>query len=95
MRKGFLTYEEMHKYFHHVGGCHYQSYMTLHQIPLKFLIYEENFILFFISLIGTPQTLRCPEMEVSELTGAESFPHRPGEDQREPETHWSRWKKEI
>jgi hypothetical protein len=23
--------------------------MTLHQIPLNFLIYEENFLLFFIS----------------------------------------------
>ncbi len=30
MRKGFLIYEEMHKY------------MTLHQIPLNFLIYDEN-----------------------------------------------------
>ncbi len=42
MRKGFLIYEEMHKYFHHISGSR-QSYMTLHPIPLNFLIYEENF----------------------------------------------------
>jgi hypothetical protein len=26
--------------------------MTLHPIPLNFLIYEENFVFFFISVIG-------------------------------------------
>jgi hypothetical protein len=40
MRKGFLIYEEMHNYFHHIWGGRY-SYMTLHPIPLNFLIYEE------------------------------------------------------
>ncbi len=46
MRKGFLVYEEMHKYFHHIWGGRW-SYMTLHPIPLNFLIYEENFSFFF------------------------------------------------
>jgi hypothetical protein len=31
--------------------------MTLHPIPLNFLIYEENFILFFISVLTNE---RCP-----------------------------------
>ncbi len=52
MRKGFLIYEEVHKYFHHICGGRY-AYMTLHPIPLNFLIYEENFIFFFISVAGT------------------------------------------
>jgi hypothetical protein len=52
MRKGFLIYKEMHKYFHHIRGGRL-SYMTLHPIPLNFLIYEENFILFFISVLST------------------------------------------
>jgi hypothetical protein len=39
--KGFLIYEEMHKYFHHIWGGRY-SYMTLHPIPLNFLIYALN-----------------------------------------------------
>ncbi len=49
MRKGFLIYEKMHKYFliyeeavSHVWLC---NCSTLH-----FLIYEENFIFFFISV---------------------------------------------
>ncbi len=50
MRKGFLIYEEMNKYFHHTvhiwGGR--KSYKTLHPIPLNFLIIEETFI-FFLS----------------------------------------------
>jgi hypothetical protein len=29
----------------------WESYMTLHPIPLNFLIYEENFISFFISVV--------------------------------------------
>jgi hypothetical protein len=50
MRKGFLIYEEVRKFFpiyeeavSHIG-------MTLHPIPLDFLIYEENFLFFFISV---------------------------------------------
>ncbi len=31
--------------------------MTLHQIPLNFLIYEENFLFFFIS-VNTPYFFR-------------------------------------
>jgi hypothetical protein len=46
MRKGFLIYEEMHKYFHHIWGGRL-SYMTLHPIALNSLIYEENFLFFF------------------------------------------------
>ncbi len=51
MRKGFLIYKEMHKYFQHIVYDEVVShtYMTLLQIPLNFLIYEKNFILFFIS----------------------------------------------
>jgi hypothetical protein len=44
VRKDFLIYEEMHKY------KEVRSYMTLHPIPLNFLIYEENFLFFFISV---------------------------------------------
>ncbi len=49
MRKSFLIYEEMHKYFRHISGGR-QSYMTLQPIPLNFPLYEENVILFFISV---------------------------------------------
>ncbi len=52
MRKGFLIYKEMHKYFHH--KVYYEvvslTYRTLLPISLNFLIYEKNFILFFISV---------------------------------------------
>jgi hypothetical protein len=52
MRIDFLIYEEMHKYFHHILGGRY-LYMTLHPIPLNFLIYEENFILIFYQCISS------------------------------------------
>jgi hypothetical protein len=45
MRKGFLVYEEISKYFTIYGEA------VLHPIPPNFLIYEENFIFFFISVI--------------------------------------------
>ncbi len=48
MRKGFLIYEAMRKFSPIWGGC--LSYMTLHPIPLNFLLYEENFSFFFISV---------------------------------------------
>jgi hypothetical protein len=48
MRKTFLIYEEMHKYFHHT--VYEEVVMTFHPIPPNFLIYEENFIFFFISV---------------------------------------------
>jgi hypothetical protein len=53
MRKGFLMYKEMRKFF--PIYCMRMplvilSYMTLHPIPLNFLIYEENFLFFFISV---------------------------------------------
>jgi hypothetical protein len=47
MRKSFLIYEEMRKFF----PIYEESYMTLHPIPLNFLIYEGNFISFFISVV--------------------------------------------
>jgi hypothetical protein len=50
MRKGFLIYEEMRKYFtiyeeavSHISLCT--------PIPLNFLLYEEIFIFFFISVL--------------------------------------------
>ncbi len=50
MRKGFLIYEEMRKYFpiyeeavSHIWLCNCSI--------LKFLIYEENLIFFFISVV--------------------------------------------
>jgi hypothetical protein len=49
MRKGFLTAEEMRKFF---PIYEVAVYITLHPIPLNFLIYEENFIFFCISAEG-------------------------------------------
>jgi hypothetical protein len=43
MRKGFLIYEEMLKYL-----VIFEE--TLHPITFNFLIYEEDFIFFFISV---------------------------------------------
>ncbi len=40
MRKGFLIYEEMRKYFTPYMRRPLDSYMTLHPIPLNFLIYD-------------------------------------------------------
>ncbi len=40
MRKVFLIYEEMCKFLPIL------TYMTLHPIPLNFLIYEENFLFY-------------------------------------------------
>ncbi len=48
MRKGFLIYDDMRQFFPIYEEA--QSCMTLHPIPLHFLIYEENFFFFFISL---------------------------------------------
>jgi hypothetical protein len=52
MWKGFLIYKEMHKYFYHTVYDEVVShtYMTLLPTLLNFLIYEKNFILFFISI---------------------------------------------
>jgi hypothetical protein len=49
MRKGFLIYKEMRKYF----TIHKEAFSVYDfaPIPLNFLIYEENFIKFFISII--------------------------------------------
>ncbi len=48
MRKGFLIYEEMRKYFPIYEEAF--SYIILcNCCTLNFLIYEENFIFFFIS----------------------------------------------
>jgi hypothetical protein len=46
MRMGFLMYEETQKYL-----TIYESYMTLQPVLLNFLIYEENSIFFFISVM--------------------------------------------
>jgi hypothetical protein len=46
MRKGFPIYEEMRKFFPIYEEA--VSHMTLQPIPLNFLIYEENFMFFFI-----------------------------------------------
>ncbi len=58
MRKGFLIYEEMRKYF---NICMRRplviQYMTLHSIPLNFLIYEENLIFFFTRAVCTSMYL--------------------------------------
>ncbi len=52
-RNGFLIYEEMHKYFQYKEVISHKG-MTLHPIPLNLKIYEENFILFFISVLNIP-----------------------------------------
>ncbi len=46
MRKGFLIYDEMHKYFHHIWEGRW-SCMTFHPILLNFLIYVENYLFLF------------------------------------------------
>jgi hypothetical protein len=52
MRKGFLIYEEMRKYLLIYEEA--DSHMWLGNCSrLNFLIYEENFISFFISVAGT------------------------------------------
>ncbi len=50
MRKGISIYEEMRKYFTIYEEAVSHSYNSLHPIPLNFLIYEENFIVFFVSV---------------------------------------------
>ncbi len=64
MRKGFLIYEEMCKYFpvyeeavSHIWLCNCSI--------LNFLIYKENFILFFISVVS----LDCPAPDGAVLAG--------------------------
>jgi hypothetical protein len=43
--------------------------MTLHPIPLNFLIYEENFLFFFISVVGFGRsTLTCAPVLLGSLT---------------------------
>ncbi len=52
MRKGFLIYEETSKCFtiYEEAVSHIPYCMTLNPIPLNFLIYQENFTFFFISV---------------------------------------------
>ncbi len=66
MRKGFLIYEEMYKYFTIYEEAVSHTYMTL-----KFLIYEANFLFFFIRvgksknvlfLEGNPKSLSVLEV---------------------------------
>ncbi len=43
--------------------------MTLHPIPLNFLIYEENFLFFFISVVGFGRATRtCAPVLLGSLT---------------------------
>jgi hypothetical protein len=51
MRKGFLIYEEMRKYLVIFGEAVSHIWLCTRSF-LYFLIYEENFILFFISVAG-------------------------------------------
>ncbi len=53
MRKGFLIYEEMRRFFPKYEETVRHIWLCLHPIPPNFLIYEENFILFFISVSGS------------------------------------------
>jgi hypothetical protein len=46
LRKGFLTYEEMRKYF----PIYEESVRLCNCSTVNFLIYEENLIIFFISV---------------------------------------------
>jgi hypothetical protein len=60
------------------------------------------------SVMWTPETIRCPEMEVPELElsldlgerdsvfppSQEEVQREKKEDVIEPETHWNRWKRE-
>ncbi len=52
MRKVFLLYDEMRKFFPiYVEVVSHMTYVTLHPIPLNFLIYEENFLFSFYQCI--------------------------------------------
>ncbi len=62
MRKGFLTYEEIRKYLNiyeeavsHILLC----YCSL----LNFLIYDENFIIFFISVVCKLNTIKHANLQ--------------------------------
>jgi hypothetical protein len=68
MRKGFLIYEEMRKYFHiyeqvvsHIwlGNCS----------TLNFLIYEENLIFFFISVLTPDRSMWLTRREYGAAPG--------------------------
>jgi hypothetical protein len=43
--------------------------LTLHPVPLKFPIYEENFILFFISVPALPSQEGCRAGRYTHYTG--------------------------
>jgi hypothetical protein len=49
MRKGSLIYEEMRKYLVIVWGCRYRHIWLWTWSLLNFLLYEENFLIFFYS----------------------------------------------
>ncbi len=50
MSKGFLIYEEMHKYIHHIWGLRRSSVIyDFATIPLNFLIYEK-ILFYFLSV---------------------------------------------
>ncbi len=50
MRKDFLIYEEMHKYFYFIWGRYSHILLCTRSLWIS-LIYEENFILFFYQCI--------------------------------------------
>jgi hypothetical protein len=63
MRKGFIIYEEMRKYFpiyeeavSHIGLCNCSTQ--------DFLIYEENFLFFFISAAAAKPLLMALDIEL-------------------------------
>ncbi len=67
MRRGFLIYEQMQKYFHiyeeavsHIWLCNCST--------LNFLIYEENLIFFFISVHFTGTFITVAEMSLQPFT---------------------------
>ncbi len=57
MRKGFLIYEEVHKYLVTYEEAVSHTWLCIRSL-LKFLIYEENLIFFFIS-VSHNQLLDC------------------------------------
>ncbi len=62
MRKVFLIYEAMRKYLviYEEAGSHI---LLCNRSLLEFLIYEENFVFFFISVPSTPPIPQDSELE--------------------------------
>ncbi len=65
MRKGFLMYEEMRKYLTIYEEAVSHMYMTVNCSIQNFLIYEKNFIFFFICVLDIAP---CRHKHLSENT---------------------------